>query len=187
MTRSGRPANFFQFLQSLGDCGSPAEFGAIRSSRRRRQFESAEVQLITLELIASKPRHGYEIIREIEALSGDVYSPSPGLIYPILTLLNDMGWIEESDPTASRKSFRITRSGKKETSRRADEIDALLKRLKALGAPKQDPTIGRAMQNLMTAVAALAAEDLPPDRIDAIADILDATTRNIERSRRRAS
>ncbi len=66
-------------------------------SRRRGLFDGDELRLVLLSLIAEKPRHGYDLIKEIEERSGGVYAPSPGVIYPTLTMLQDMGLIGETD------------------------------------------------------------------------------------------
>jgi hypothetical protein len=60
-----------------------------RGRRSRRMFESGELRLVLLKLIADEPRHGYDLIRAIEALTGGEYAPSPGVVYPTLTLLQD--------------------------------------------------------------------------------------------------
>src|SRR6185503_2960187 len=75
--------------------------------RRRRVFDSGELRLLLLRLIADEPRHGYELIRAIEELSGGVYAPSPGLIYPTLTMLHEMGQIEEAQSGGARKAFAV--------------------------------------------------------------------------------
>ncbi|WP_447514071.1 PadR family transcriptional regulator, partial [Clostridioides difficile] len=59
-------------------------------------FDGTELRLILLKLIEEQPRHGYDLIREIEERSGGAYAPSPGVVYPTLTMLDDMGLIEES-------------------------------------------------------------------------------------------
>ena len=61
--------------------------------RRRGLYDSDELRLVLLSLIAEKPRHGYDLIKEIEERSGGAYTPSPGVIYPTLTMLQDMGHI----------------------------------------------------------------------------------------------
>ena len=68
-------------------------------------------QLVLLKLIADQPRHGYELIRAIEELTGGAYVPSPGVIYPTLTLLQDMGRIEEAAAEGPRKAFAVTADG----------------------------------------------------------------------------
>ena len=72
---------------------------AVEAGRgRRRMFGSGELRLVLLKLIADEPRHGYDLIRAIEELTGGDYAPSPGVVYPTLTMLADMGLIEEAPP-----------------------------------------------------------------------------------------
>ena len=80
------------FHFDFGD--KPSGWGRGRRGRKR-MFESGEVRLVLLKLIADEPRHGYDLIRAIEDLTGGEYAPSPGVVYPTLTLLQDMGLIEE--------------------------------------------------------------------------------------------
>ncbi len=63
---------------------------------RRRMFDAGELRLVLLKLIADQPRHGYDLIRAIEELTHGAYAPSPGVVYPTLTMLQDMGLIEEA-------------------------------------------------------------------------------------------
>ncbi len=63
---------------------------------RRRMFEGGELRLVLSKLIVDEPRHGYDLIRAVEDMTGGQYAPSPGVVYPTLTLLQDMGLIEEA-------------------------------------------------------------------------------------------
>src|SRR5258708_27630917 len=85
--------------------------GEGRGGRRRRVFDSGGLQLVLLKLIADQPRHGYELIRAIEDLTGGSYVPSPGVVYPTLTLLQDMSRIDETTSAGPRKAFAITADG----------------------------------------------------------------------------
>ena len=62
---------------------------------RKRMFEGGELRLVLLKLIADQPRHGYELIKAIEEMTDGEYAPSPGVVYPTLTMLEDMGLIAE--------------------------------------------------------------------------------------------
>src|SRR2546428_6833674 len=115
---------------------------------RRRQFDSAELRLILLKLIADQPRHGYVLIRAIEEVSGGEYSPSPGVIYPTLTLLNDMGFIEQSEAEGARKAFAATDEGRAHLEEKSEEVQVLFERLEALGVQQRRADaapIGRAV------------------------------------------
>src|SRR3982750_1989103 len=100
-----------------------------RGGRRRRVFDSNELQLVLLKLIADQPRHGYELIRAIEELTGGAYVPSPGVIYPTLTLLQDMGRIEGAEAEGPRKPFAVTADGTAELEAKKAEVEALFARL----------------------------------------------------------
>ena len=152
---------------------------------RRRMFESGELRLLLLKLIADEPRHGYDLIRAIEELAGGEYAPSPGVVYPTLTLLQDMGLIEEADAEGARKPFQITQQGRDYLDERAEEAEELIERLKGLAPdPRQEagPAIGRAVGNLMAALRhRIGREGLDEDLLHEIAAILDEAAQRIER------
>ena len=137
------------------DFGDEGWSGGRRGRRARRMFESGELRLVLLKLIVDEPRHGYDLIRAIEELTGGEYAPSPGIVYPTLTLLQDMGLIEEVAGKGSRKSFQATDEGRTHLEERNEEVEELFERLKDL-APRAEntagPAIGRAVKNLMTAL-----------------------------------
>ena len=74
--------------------------------RRGRMFDGGELRLVLLKLIADAPRHGYDLIRQVEELTGGAYAPSPGIVYPTLTLLGDMGLIEERQAEGRAQAVR---------------------------------------------------------------------------------
>jgi DNA-binding PadR family transcriptional regulator len=78
----------------------------------RRFFAHGDLRLVILRLIAEKPRHGYEIIKEIEERVGGAYSPSPGVIYPTLTLLEEVGYVDVTPGEGARKLHTITEAGR---------------------------------------------------------------------------
>ena len=78
--------------------------------RGRRPFDYGDLRLIVLAMIAEAPRHGYELMKAIEARMGGGYSPSPGVIYPTLAWLEDMGYAA-SDAEGGRRSYRLTPEG----------------------------------------------------------------------------
>src|SRR4029078_12569320 len=119
-------------------------------------FESGELRLVLLKLIADEPRHGYDLIRAVEELTGGEYSPSPGNIYPTLKLLQDRGLIEEAPVDGPRKPFQATDEGRKHLEERSEEGDGLFERLADLAPDERasaGPAIGRAVKNLMTALS----------------------------------
>ena len=168
------------------DDGAGSRGNGRRGGRgRKRMFESGELRLVLLKLIADEPRHGYDLIRAIEDMTGGEYAPSPGVVYPTLTLLQDMGLIEEAKGEGSRKPFQITSEGRDHLDDRSSEADDLIDRLKDL-APEEraeaGPAIGRAVKNLMTALSYRVGRDgLDEELLHEIAAILDEAAQRIER------
>jgi DNA-binding PadR family transcriptional regulator len=148
-------------------------------------FEGGELRLVLLKLIADEPRHGYDLIRAIEEITGGEYAPSPGIVYPTLTLLQDMGLIEEGKSEAGRKPFQVTAEGRAHLEEKAEEVDALLSRLGEHGESRSRADrapIKRAVANLMSALwHKLAQEGADDDRLHEVAEILDEAAQRIER------
>lgn len=184
MGGNGFRGSWGPFHFDFGD--GPGGRGRHRGGRgRRRMFESGELRLVLLKLIADEPRHGYDLIRAIEEMTGGEYAPSPGVVYPTLTLLQDMGLIDEAEGEGSRKPFQITESGREYLDERAEEADDLIERLKEL-APEErhdaGPAIGRAVRNLMTALSQRISRDgLNDELLHEVAAILDDAAQRIER------
>ena len=159
--------------------------GSHRGGRgRRRLFEPGELRLVLLSLIAERARHGYDLIRAAEELSGGAYVPSPGVVYPTLTLLEDMGLIEESQGQGSRRIFQVTEEGRTELRQKKEEVEALLKRVADLkeDQPRMGAPIGRAVRNLMSALWQRASTGgLDEARAHDVAAILDEAAQKIER------
>lgn len=152
---------------------------------RSRMFGSGELRLTLLGLVAEAPRHGYELIKAIEELSGGNYAPSPGVVYPTLNLLTDEGLIAEQAGESARKSFEVTEAGRAELADRAEEYQAIVERLKALAEEREKhsaPQLKRAMGNLFMAARNRAmADGFDRDTLHKIADVLDEAARKIER------
>jgi DNA-binding PadR family transcriptional regulator len=165
--------------------GRDGEHGEGRGGRRRRVFDSGELQLVLLKLIADQPRHGYELIRAIEELTGGAYVPSPGVIYPTLTLLQDMGRIEEATAAGPRKAFAVTADGTAELSAKKQEVEALFARLAELASMRERTDGGpvrRAMGNLRTVLLdRLSRDGVQSETMHEVAAILDEAARKIER------
>ena len=156
-----------------------------RHGRARRMFESGELRLVLLKLIADQPRHGYDLIRAVEEMTGGEYAPSPGVVYPTLTMLLDMGLIEEAEAEGARKAFSITADGEAELADKAEEVEALLERLADLkpeAEHKSRAPIKRAVGNLLSALwHRVADEDMNDEMLHRIAAILDEAAQKIER------
>ena len=151
--------------------------------------QSGQFTVITdrdlLKLISEQPRHGYDLIRAVEDMTGGEYAPSPGVVYPTLTMLQDMGFIEEAAGEGPRKPFQITDAGRSHLEENAEDTDDLMERLRDLAPgdePAAGPAIGRAVKNLMTALKHRVGRDgLNDDLLHEIAAILDEAAQRIER------
>lgn len=167
------------------DFGDEGWGGGRRGRRARRIFEGGELRLVLLKLIVDQPRHGYDLIRAVEEITGGEYAPSPGIVYPTLTLLQDMGLIEEAAGEGPRRPFQATDEGRAHLSERSAEVEALFDRLTQLKPRQGDmagPAIGRAIRNLMTALSQRVGRDgLDEELLHEIASILDEAAQRIER------
>jgi len=161
--------------------------GGRRSRERKRMFEGGELRLVLLKLIADQPRHGYELIKAIEDMTGGDYAPSPGIVYPTLTMLEDMGLIAEKKSKDNKKVFEATDEGRAHLAENSGEVEDLIERLEGHGHHRrrgQRPEIGRAIGNLMTALRnRIATEGWNEQLLDEVVDILDEAAQRIERVR----
>lgn len=160
--------------------------GMGHGGRRGKRFAGEELRLMVLGLLESGPQHGYQLIRSFAEKSGEEYTPSPGVLYPLLTLLADMGLVEEvASEGSSRRSFALSEAGLAELNANRAVIDAALERLATMGevAGRTDSSsVRRAMMNLRTAVMQRLTRDGTDQETGfAIAAILDEAAQRIER------
>jgi DNA-binding PadR family transcriptional regulator len=156
-----------------------------RGWRSKRIFESGELRLVLLKLIADEPRHGYDLIRAVEELTGGEYAPSPGVVYPTLTLLDEMGLIEQAPGEGARKPFQITDAGREHLQGNSEEADELIARLKTLSPshhPEGGSPIWRAMRNLGVAIRHRVAQgEISDETKFELAALIDELAQKIER------
>lgn len=153
--------------------------------RRRRVFDGGELRLVLLKLIGDEPRHGYDLIRAIEELTGGAYAPSPGVVYPTITLLGDMDFIAETAAEGARKRFAITDAGRAHLAEKQAEVDALLARLAGLAEMRgrtDAMPVRRAMHNLRNVLRhRLAHGEAAKETIHEIVAAIDELAGRIER------
>lgn len=99
-----------------------------------RMFGHGDLKFVVLSLLAEKPRHGYEIIKELEERFGGTYSPSPGTVYPTLSLLEDMGYATARTEEGNRKVYEITDEGRKYLEENRSTIDDIFDRVDDIGS-----------------------------------------------------
>ena len=159
--------------------------------RRRRSglgrfFAHGDLRLVILHLIAEKPRHGYEIIKAIEDQVGGAYSPSPGVIYPTLTLLEELGHVTVTAGDGGKKLHTITQEGRAYLDAYRPAVEALVARMEEAGRTHGGgpaPQILRAMENLKLALRLrLARGPLSEPQVNAVAAAIDAAATGVERA-----
>lgn len=152
--------------------------------REGRMFDSGELKLVILALIAEKPRHGYEVIKALGERVGGEYSPSPGVVYPTLTMLEDMGHAVVAVDASNRKLYSITPEGAAFLAENKAQADAIFQRLDG-GHENRFGGAGsvlRAMLNLKAAVRLrVRGRAVTPEQLQQIVDALDAAAKTIER------
>ncbi|MDI9092154.1 PadR family transcriptional regulator [Providencia hangzhouensis] len=107
--------------------GDDSQRGRGRGKGLRRLFDHGDLHIMVLSLVAKKPSYGYEIIKDIQEASNGLYVPSPGVIYPTLTLLEEQGFLESQIVERNRKSFTITPEGSAHLAQNK-EIEAVIAR-----------------------------------------------------------
>lgn len=138
----GPPGGFFGFGHHFGEGFGP--HGAGRGGfGPGRKLGSADLQLLLLALLAEKPSHGYELIKAIEERTSGYYSPSPGMVYPALTYLEEIGHASVA-PEGTRKLYSATEPGRKHLADNCAALETLLAQLQQIGRRMQK--VRRAMQ-----------------------------------------
>lgn len=152
--------------------------------REGRAFDSGDLKLVILAMLAEKPRHGYEIIKALGERVGGGYSPSPGVVYPTLSMIEDMGYATAAQEQGGRKLYTLTPEGEAFLTDNKTQVDAIFARLDgADGARRGDfAPVLRAMENLRMAVRLrVRRRESTAAVVQAIADALDAAAKAIER------
>jgi DNA-binding PadR family transcriptional regulator len=162
-------------------------FGGGDMIRVGRMLATGDLRLIALALIAEQPRHGYEIIKVLEEKTADWYSPSPGIVYPTLTFLEEAGYVT-AQTEGAKKLYTITDEGRAYLDQNRDFVDAVLERLAKIGSKiarvrkrfgrdeDGDEDDGRGMPSLVRA----ALENLREVARERLANDADAETKLVE-------
>jgi DNA-binding PadR family transcriptional regulator len=160
--------------------------GEHRGGGRRfgRFFGHGDLRIVILALLEEQPRHGYELMKELEERTGGAYRPSAGVVYPTLALLEDEALIRPSAGETGRKLFEITDAGKAELDRDRTAVEAIFATMEeaARHAGPGRPRIGRAMINLGAALRNRMSRPVSPDELDRIVGMIDDTAAAIERT-----
>lgn len=150
----------------------------------RRFFDHGDLRFVLLKLIGEQPSHGYELIRAVEEAVGGAYSPSPGVVYPTLTLLEELGHISAAQE-GGKKLYSLTDEGRAFLDANAQHVEALVARMGEAAARStlSAPNLVRAQENLKTALRLkLTAGGLSEAQVAAIAAILDQAAVAVEQA-----
>ena len=124
-----------------------------RGARRRQWFESGDMKYVILRLLRDKPRHGYEVMKELEDRLHGCYSPSPGTVYPTLQWLEDEGLVRARE-VDGKKVYEITDEGLKFLDEHKDVVEDIFDRVREA----VEQTLGGGMAELNHAVGRLVRE-----------------------------
>jgi DNA-binding PadR family transcriptional regulator len=153
--------------------------------RGERVFDQGDLRFVILKLIGDAPRHGYEIIKAIEDAVGGAYSPSPGVIYPTLTLLEELGYVTVAAAEGGKKLYSITEAGQAALEEKKSIVEAIFGRMAEVHARFDGPSprIARAMQNLGAAIALrMRAGPVNAEALDALVAAIDEAAHKVETS-----
>lgn len=155
--------------------------GRERGGRGPRVFAPGDLKLLLLALIADQPCHGYDLIRQIEAMFDGAYSPSPGVIYPTLTFLEESELIL-GDAEGGKKRYAITEAGEQSLAEQVVALDGVKMRIdvskRSLRGHDRPPEIHEAVHNLRHALQ-LHHGRWNPEEIARVRDLLNDTARAI--------
>jgi len=174
--------NRWGFGRRGGFGGPPWMRGGFGPGPRMRMFAQGDLRLVLLALIAKKPSHGYDLIRQIEERFGGSYSPSPGTIYPTLTLLEEQGLIQQAAEEGGKKSYTVTQEGKNYPEDHDEAVEALMARIDVMargqGHAPTPETIMHAIHTLRMALMNRFSEWSPEEQAR-VKDILEKAARDI--------
>jgi len=150
-----------------------------------RPFDHGELRLVVLALVAERPRHGYEIIKAIEDRFGGSYSPSPGVVYPTLTLLEELGHATVEE-TGGKKRYTITPEGEAYLAANRAAADIAMARMQAIGEQHGGgpaPQLIRAIENFKLALRLRQRRGpLTAEQLRTIVSAIDAAAIAVEQS-----
>ena len=161
-----------------------------RHGRGGRMFEQGDLKYVILRLLAEKPRHGYDVIKALEERSGGAYSPSPGTVYPTLTLLEDLGYARAREEEGGRKIYEITDAGRAHLEQHSDTVESIFERMSRFVEGFFDQPmaeVSQAFSHLAGTAYATASRGMrDPERMKQLREILERAAREIEELGREA-
>jgi len=152
--------------------------------RAARLFEQGDLKYVILRLLEEKPRHGYDIIKELESRFGGSYAPSPGTVYPTLTMLEDLGFARVVPEEGGKKIYEITDEGRKHLAEHSGTVNDIFDRIARFVAGFTDAPmteLNQSFQRLARATYKTATSHLSDkEKIERIRDIIRKAADEIE-------
>ena len=156
--------------------------GRARGRRLGRLLEHGDLRFVVLALLGEQPRHGYELIKAIEDLFGGAYAPSPGAVYPTLSLLEDQGQLASAVDEGGKRVFSLTEAGRAWLDENRVAVDGVMARMRLaarMASGQLAPEVVReAMHTLRHAILAKPG-DWSEAETARVVEILMAAVRDI--------
>ncbi len=151
---------------------------------RGRMFEQGDLKYVILQLLSEKPRHGYEVIKALEERLGGAYSPSPGAVYPTLTMLEDLGYARATTEDSGKKIYEITAEGRAYLEANKGAVDEIFDRIAGFATSFFGPQmveIHQAFKSVARATYATATRLKDPAQLHRIREILEKAASEVEK------
>ena len=152
--------------------------------RGGRMFEQGDLRYVVLRLLEEKPRHGYEIIKALEERFSGAYAPSPGVVYPTLQFLEDLGYARIVPGPEGKKTYEITDAGRAHLAENQGTVDSIFERVsKLMGHFLDEPMteVHSAFRKTGKATYSRATDAVQnPATLRQIVEILDRAAKEIE-------
>lgn len=149
-----------------------------------RMFGQGDLKFVILRLLAEKPRHGYEIIKELEERSGGTYSPSPGTVYPTLVMLEDLGYARGTTEESGKKIYAITDEGRAHLDENGSTVDDIFEKMARVVEGFFDQPMGdvhAAFRRVGKAAYGTATRNVrDPELLRRVSEVLDRAAREID-------
>jgi DNA-binding PadR family transcriptional regulator len=161
-------------------------WAAFAFGRRGRLFEAGEIRLALLSLLSEGPKHGYQLMKEMQERSGGMYRASAGSVYPTLQQLEDEELIE-SDQKGGKRTYRLTKAGEKELEKEAASVHEIWERAEScegwgeFSGPEALMMYGPLAAVVKAGVKASSRMGGDPAGVDRVREILDRARRDLEK------
>ncbi len=177
------PGGFGGHRGGFGHRGFGREFGPDFGHRRKRLFDAGEIRLVILRLLSGQPSYGYQLIKTMEERLGGGYTPSAGVVYPTLTMLEEEGLIAATQ-TEGKKVYSVTEEGLKYLEANKERVGQLFERLEETGRGFQrgrSPELMKAFMDLRSAVMSkMWRRNATPEQIKKIAEAIHKAAEEID-------